>query len=88
MEGTWIRLQNNVKEPPKVHLVQTPNAGRGLVASQDLQKGQAILMERPMIVGPPQSVGPHFCINCSQPLTAGVLQGRVFRYKQKLKSWL
>ena len=86
MEDIWLKLQNKVKEPPKAHLVQTSNAGRGLVASQDLQKGQVILMEKPLIVGPPQSVGPHFCINCSQPLTVGVLQGNIFRLDKYLPS--
>ena len=75
MEDLWVQLTDRLKESSKAIVIQTENSGRGLVATEDLQKGDDILIEKPMIVGPPQSVGPHFCVNCSQPLTVGVLQG-------------
>ena len=60
----------------KATLVQTENAGRGLVATEDIKRNDIIFEENPVITGPPQSLGPHFCANCSQPLTDGVLQGK------------
>lgn len=57
-------------------MVQIENAGRGLVATEDFKRNDIIFEENPVITGPPQSIGPHFCANCSQPLTDGVLQGK------------
>ena len=34
----------------KAELVETPNAGRGLVATQDLEKGEIIFAEKPLII--------------------------------------
>ena len=75
MEYVWAALSCNLKQAAKASLVDTPNAGRGLVASQDLLREEVILEESPIVVGPPQSLGPHFCVHCSQPLTIGLLQG-------------
>ena len=41
-----------------------------------MKRNDIIFEENPVITGPPQSIGPHFCANCSQPLTDGVLQGK------------
>ena len=80
MDELWTQLTShflqNDNVMSKAELVETPNAGRGLVATQDLEKGEIIFAEKPLIVGPPQGIGQHFCVNCSQPLTAGVLQGK------------
>ena len=78
MEGLWKDLSCNLKQASKAILVQTDNAGRGLVATENIQRDDVILTETPVISGPPQSIGPHFCANCSQPLTDGVLQGMFF----------
>jgi hypothetical protein len=75
MEQIWAQLSRNVKVNSKVELVQTGNAGRGLVATEDIQTGDEILAETPFLVGPPQTIGRHFCVHCSQPLTMGLLQG-------------
>ena len=66
----------NEGKSEKATLVQTENAGKGLVATKDLKRNDIIFEENPVITGPPQSLGPHFCANCSQPLTYGVLQGK------------
>ena len=75
MESLWKDLSCNLKQASKAVLVQTENAGRGLVATENIQRDDVILIETPVISGPPQSIGPHFCANCSQPLTDGLLQG-------------
>ena len=75
MESLWKDLSCNLKQASKAVLVQTENAGRGLVATENIQRDDVILTETPVISGPPQTIGPHFCANCSQPLTDGVLQG-------------
>ena len=75
MESLWKDLSCNLKQASKAVLVQTENAGRGLVATENIQRDDVILTETPVISGPPQSVGPHFCANCSQPLTDGLLEG-------------
>ena len=88
MEDLWVQLTDRLKfESSKAIVIQTENSGRGLVATEDLLKGDDILIEKPIIVGPPQSVGPHFCVNCSQPLTVGVLQGN-YKKERKKNSWL
>ena len=38
MEKIWKELSSNLKENPKATLVQTQEAGRGLVAACDLQR--------------------------------------------------
>jgi len=77
MDSIWTLLScNDKQECSKVHLVQTKNAGRGLVADQDIPNGEVILEEKPFVVGPPQSQGRHFCAHCSQPLSVGLLQGK------------
>lgn len=77
MDKTWSKLTFKVDSAePKAELVQTENAGRGLVATEDLNKNEVIFTESPFVVGPSQTVGPHFCANCSQPLNVGVLQGK------------
>ena len=38
MEKIWKELSSNLKENPKATLVQTQEAGRGLVAICDLQR--------------------------------------------------
>jgi hypothetical protein len=38
MEEIWKELSSNLKESPKATLVQTQEAGRGLVAACDLQR--------------------------------------------------
>ena len=75
MESLWKDLSCNLKQASKAVLVQTENAGRGLVATENIQRDEVILTETPVISGPPQSIGPHFCANCSQPLTDGLLEG-------------
>jgi len=74
MESLWKDLSCNLKQASKAVLVQTENAGRGLVATENIQRDDVILTETPVISGPPQSIGPHFCANCSQPLTDGLLE--------------
>lgn len=77
MDKAWPKLSLKIENlEPKVELIQTETAGRGLVASEDLNKNEIIFTERPFVVGPSQTVGPHFCANCSQPLNVGVLQGK------------
>lgn len=78
MDNLWSDLSCNLKPeiPTKASLIQTESAGRGLVALDDLQKEDVIFEEVPFVVGPSQSIGPHFCANCSQPLNMGVLQGK------------
>jgi hypothetical protein len=75
MESLWKDLSCNLKQASKAVLVQTENAGRGLIATENIQRDEVILTETPVISGPPQSIGPHFCANCSQPLTDGLLEG-------------
>ena len=76
MDKTWTKLSSNIKtEHLKIDLNQTENAGRGLVATVDIAKDETIFTESPFVVGPAQTVGPHFCANCSQPLTVGILKG-------------
>ena len=76
MENIWKDLSCNLQIKSKGTLVETETAGRGIVATEDLKKEDVILKETALIIGPPQSIGPHFCANCSQPLTAGLLQGK------------
>ena len=77
MDHLWSDLSCNLGEiPTKVALIETETAGRGLLALEDLQRGDVIFEETPFVVGPSQSIGPHFCANCSQPLNMGVLQGK------------
>ena len=76
MDSIWKDMSCNLKQSSKATLVITENAGRGLIATEDIQRGDMILQESPLIIGPSQSVGAHFCVNCSQPLTAGILQGK------------
>ena len=42
MEKIWKELSSNLKENPKATLVQTQEAGRGLVATCDLQRQEQI----------------------------------------------
>ena len=42
MEKIWKELSSNLKENPKATLVQTQEAGRGLVAVCDLQRHRQI----------------------------------------------
>ena len=78
MDKTWKNLTINLVKSIelKAELIQTDTAGRGLVATQDLSKNDVLFTETPFVVGPTQSVGPHFCANCSQALNVGVLQGK------------
>ena len=78
MDKTWKNLTINLVKSTelKLELIQTDTAGRGLVATQDLSKNDVLFTETPFVVGPTQSVGPHFCANCSQALNVGVLQGK------------
>ena len=78
MDKTWKNLTINLEKSTelKADLIQTDTAGRGLVATQDLSKNDVLFTETPFVVGPTQSVGPHFCANCSQALNVGVLQGK------------
>lgn len=77
MDNTWKELSTNLKQNAKVQLIQTKNAGRGLVAIENIQREGEIIKETALVVGPPQSIGPHFCVNCSQPLTNGLLEGKI-----------
>ena len=81
MDKTWTELSSNIKtEQLKIALIQTENAGRGLVATEDITKDEVIFTENPFVVGPSQTVGPHFCANCSQPLTVGILKGNFLEF--------
>ena len=77
MDSTWTKLTSKIKtDNLKIALTQTETAGRGLVANEDISKDEIIFTETPFVVGPAQTVGPHFCANCSQPLNVGVLKGK------------
>ena len=65
MEKIWKDLSVNLKQNPSANLVQTSDAGRGLIANINLEKDDIIFEESPLIIGPPQSLGPSFCANCS-----------------------
>ena len=45
MEELWTQLTSNLKENPKATLVQTQEAGRGLVAACDLQRQEQKIIE-------------------------------------------
>ena len=75
MEKIWKDLSVNLKQDPSANLVQTSNAGRGLVATINLEKDDIIFEESPLIIGPPQSLGPSFCANCS--LSDLLLPGKI-----------
>ena len=77
MEKLWIELSENVTTGgAHVQLVQTENAGRGLKASKDFERDEIIFMESPVILGPPQNLGSHFCVHCSQNSNLLILKGK------------
>ena len=77
MEKTWTRLSSHLKQTPKADLVQTKTSGRGLIATEDLERADVILEEVPFVLGPPQSIACHFCANCSQSLNLYALKGKI-----------
>ena len=73
MDKIWQDLSSNLKQNAFLHLVQTKNAGRGLIATNDFERDDIILEEFPLITGPSQSLSLNFCANCSQ---TGILDGK------------
>ncbi|KAJ8712489.1 hypothetical protein PYW07_005331 [Mythimna separata] len=57
--------EENGKSEPAYHLAQTSDdLGRHLVASRDLNPGDVVLTERPLVFGPKAMLNPEFTMPC------------------------
>eukprot|EP00128_Syssomonas_multiformis_P010427 Colp12_sorted_trinity150504_noHs@25091 len=62
--------KSTVRNSRKISIVQLGNKGRGIVALEDIQDGETIFEEDPLIASP--SVLNKFCMYCLSPLNTAV----------------
>ena len=73
--ATWTvaagGLEEQLQRAPWLQLLQVPRQGRGLFAARDIERGEVVLAEAPMLAAPSPHALDSTCHQCLQPLPAG-----------------